>query len=102
MSVINCSRQILYYLMDIFCCCLSFAVFCGPFQNAEIEICKMVQSYNTSEGIKPASLINVSSYSDPNIAIKCIRVHLFKAYCLSLFFLQNHVEAPDYAPAKSY
>ena len=37
--------------------------------------------------MKTAFLINVFSYSGPNIAVKCRRVHLtiLQAYCLSLF-----------------
>ena len=69
-----------------------------------------------------SSLINVFSYSGPNIAVKCRRVHLtltilsllsfslfaffkyffFILFLLFFFFLQNDVEAPAYLRTPGY
>ena len=43
------------------------------------------------------------SYSCPNIAVKCKRVHLISSLFLCIFFfLQNDVEAPAYLRTPGY
>ena len=68
----------------------------------------MVQSHITDWGIKPASLINVFSYSGPNVAVGKLYCLLsfvfFKLFfiIIIIFFLQNDVEAPAYLRTPGY